>query len=151
MDGIRDASPSANLLLRPQSGCIGPAKSFRANRGGLGNDQPGRSTLRVILRLQDRRHMIVRLRAHPRERRHDDAVRKIEVPHPIWREKWLIRHLMNSWTGEAVKRCHDFADLFRLSEKRWVSAMSSDEKIRTMAGFPETSSSLSLLLACRID
>src|ERR1700688_1102599 len=97
MDSIRNTSPSADLLLRPQSWRIGPAKSFRANRGGLGDDQSGRSTLRVILRLQGRRHMIVRLRTHPSERRHDDAVRKIEVSHPIRREKWLIRHLMNSW------------------------------------------------------
>src|SRR6202051_2991497 len=99
MDGIRDASPSADLLLRPQSWRIGPAKSFRANRGGLGDDQSGRSTLRVILCLQRSGHMIMRLRAHPGERRHDDAVRKIEVSHPIWCEKWLIRHPMNSLHG----------------------------------------------------
>src|ERR1700745_1208564 len=96
MDGIRDASPSTDLLLRPQAGRIGPAKSFRANRGGLADDQSGRSTLRVILRLQARGHMIVRLRTHPGERGHDDAVREIEVSHPIWCEQWLIRHLVNS-------------------------------------------------------
>src|ERR1700732_1978162 len=90
MDGIRDASPSVDLLLRPQAWGIGPAKSFRANRGGLGDDQSGRSTLRVILRLQGRGHMIVRLRTHSSERRHDDAVRKIEVSHPIGCEKRLI-------------------------------------------------------------
>ena len=33
------------------------------------------------------------------ERGHDDAVGKIEVSHPIWREEWLIRHLMNSRMG----------------------------------------------------
>src|SRR6202030_1029277 len=95
MHGIRDTSPSADLLLRPEAGCIGPAKSFRANRGGLGDDQSGRSTLRVILCLQCRGHMIMRLCAHPGERRHDDAVRKIEVSHPIWCEKWLTPHHMN--------------------------------------------------------
>src|ERR1700722_17013666 len=99
VDGIRDTSPSADLLLRPEAGCIGPAKSFRTNRGGLGDDQSGRSTLRVILCLQRRGHMIMRLRAHPGEWRHDDAVRKIEVSHPIWCEKCLIRHHMNSLDG----------------------------------------------------
>src|SRR5258708_37887264 len=103
MNAIRDGSPSADLLLCPQSWCIGPAKSFRANRGSLGDDQSGRSTLRVILRLQGRGHMIMRLRTHPSERRHDDAVRKIEVSHPIWCEQWLIRHLTNSCMNEAVK------------------------------------------------
>src|ERR1700723_2532223 len=95
MDGIRDASPSADLLLRPQARRIRPVKSFRANRSGLRDDQSGRSTLRVILRLQGRGHMIMRLRAHPGERRHDDAVRKIEVSHPTWCEKWLTPHHMN--------------------------------------------------------
>src|SRR5258708_29064890 len=103
MDSIRDTSPSADLLLRPQSWRIGPAKSFRTNRSGLGDDQSGRSTLRVILRLQGRGHMIMRLRTHSGERRHDDAVRKIEVSHPIWCEEWLIRHHMNSCMGEAIK------------------------------------------------
>src|SRR5277367_4680512 len=90
MNGIRDAPPPADLLLCPQSWRIGPAKSLRANRGSLGDDQSGRSTLRVILRLQDRGHMIMRLCTHPGERRHDDAVRKIEVSYPIWCEQRLI-------------------------------------------------------------
>src|ERR1700751_1921572 len=96
MDGIRNTSPSTDLLLCPQSGRIGPAKSFRANRSGLGDDQSGRSTLRVILRLQGRGHMIMRSRTHRSERPHDEAVRKIELSHPIWCEQWLIRHLSNS-------------------------------------------------------
>src|ERR1700746_508905 len=90
MDGIRDTSPSADLLLCPQPWRIGPAKSFRADRSGLGDDQSGRSALRVILSLQGRGHMIVRLRAHPSERCHNDAIRKVEVSHPIWHEKRLI-------------------------------------------------------------
>src|ERR1700732_4458353 len=106
MHGIRDTSPSADLLLRPEARCISPAKSFRANRGGLGDDQSGRSTLRVILCLQCRGHMIMRLRAHPGERRHDDAVRKIEVSHPIWCEKRLIRHHINS-TDDEGHHCGD--------------------------------------------
>src|ERR1700746_1232293 len=97
MDGIRDASPSADLLRCPQARRIGPAKSFLANRGGFGDNQSSRSTLRIILRLQGRGHVIMRLRTHPGERRHDDAIRKIEVSHPIWCEKRLIRHHMNSW------------------------------------------------------
>src|ERR1700691_1961009 len=96
MDGIGDPSPSAHLFLRPQSWRISPAKSLRANRGGLGDDQSSRSTLCVILRLQGRGHMIVGLRTHPSERRHDDAVRKVEVSHSIWCEKWLIRYHVNS-------------------------------------------------------
>src|SRR5580698_3045148 len=96
MDGIRDAPPSADLVLRPEAWCIGPAKSFRANRGGFGDDQTSRSTLRVILRLQGRGNVITRLGTHPGERRHDDAVRKIEVSHWIWCEKRLIRHHLNS-------------------------------------------------------
>src|ERR1700683_1356391 len=96
MDGIRDTPPAADLLLRPESWRIGPAESFGANRGGLGDDQSGRSTLRVILHLQRRGHMIMRLRTHPSERGHDDAVRKIEVSHSIWYEKRLIRHHRNS-------------------------------------------------------
>src|SRR5580658_4242414 len=102
MDGIRDASPSADLLPRPKAWRISPAKSFRANRSGLRDDQSGRSTLRIILRLQGRGHMIMRLRTHPRERRHDDAVRKIEVSHLIWCEKWLIPHQRNPRMREAV-------------------------------------------------
>src|ERR1700722_952200 len=96
MDGIRDTSPSVDLLLRPEAGCMGPAKSLRANRGGLGDDQSSRSTLRVVLCLQGRGHVIMRLRTHPGERRHNDAVRKIKVSHPVWCEKWLIRHHINS-------------------------------------------------------
>src|ERR1700757_3394392 len=38
MDGIRDTSPSADLLPGPQARSIGPAKSFRADRGGFGDD-----------------------------------------------------------------------------------------------------------------
>src|ERR1700751_5747583 len=104
MDGIRNTTPSADLRLCPQPWRIGPAESFRADRSGLGDDQSSRSTLRVILRLQGRGHMIVRSRTHPSERRHDDAVRKIEASHPIWCEQWLIRHLTNScdrWTERA--------------------------------------------------
>src|ERR1700723_1332133 len=96
MDGIRDTPPSADLVLRPEAWCIGPAKSFRADRGGFGDDQSSRSALRVILRLQYRGHVIMRLRTHPGERRHDDAVRKIEVSHSIRCEKRLIRHHRNS-------------------------------------------------------
>src|SRR5580704_9670879 len=96
MDGIRDTSPSAGLLLRPEAWCIGPAKSFLANRSGFGDNQSGRSTLRIILRLQGCGYVIMRLSTHPSERRHDDAVRKIEVSHSIWCEKRLIRHHMNS-------------------------------------------------------
>src|SRR5882757_6433974 len=95
MDGIRDAPPSADLLLGPEAWRIGPAKSFRANRGGFGDDQSSRSALRIILRLQGRGHVIMRLRTHPGEWRHDDAVSKIEVSHPIWCEERLIRHHMN--------------------------------------------------------
>src|SRR6201998_903591 len=96
MDSIRDPSPAANMLLRPEAWCIGPAKSLRANRGGFGDDQSRRSTLRIILRLQGRGHVIMRLGTHPGERRHDDAVRKIEVSHSIWFEKRLIQHHSNS-------------------------------------------------------
>src|SRR5882672_12388069 len=96
MDGICDMSPSADLLVRPEAWCVGPAKSFRANCRGLGDDQSGRSTLRVVLCLQGRGHVIMRLGTHPGERRHNDAVRKIEVAHPIWCEKRLIRHYVNS-------------------------------------------------------
>jgi len=35
---------------------------------------------------------------HPGEGGHDDAVRKIELSHPLWSEQWLIRHLTNSCT-----------------------------------------------------
>src|SRR6266851_2695849 len=105
MYGIRDKSPSADLLLRPQAWRIGPPKPFGAYGGGLRDNQPGRSALRVILRLQRCRHMIVGLGAHPGERRHDDAVRKIEVSHSIWREKWLIRHHMNPYMG-GHPMCH---------------------------------------------
>ncbi len=38
----------------------------------------------------------MRLRTHPGERRHDDAVRKIDVSHSIRCEKRLIRHHRNS-------------------------------------------------------
>src|ERR1700733_12169282 len=92
MDGIRDAPPSTDLLLCPQSWRIGPAKPFRTNRGGFSDDQSSRSTLRVILRLQGRGHVIMRLRTHPGERRHDDAVRKIEGSHSLWCEQRLIGH-----------------------------------------------------------
>src|ERR1700741_85964 len=68
-------------------------------RGGLGDDQSSRSTLGVVLCLQGRGHVIMRLRTHAGEWRHDDPVRKIEVSHPIWCEKWLIRHHMSSLDG----------------------------------------------------
>src|SRR6202789_1980450 len=94
MNGIRDAPPSADLLRRPQARRIGPAESLRTNCGGLCDDQSSRSTLRIILRLQGRGYVIPRLRTHPGERRHDDAVRKIEVSHRIWKEKRPKRHHM---------------------------------------------------------
>src|ERR1700679_242891 len=112
MDGIRDASPSADLLLRPQTWRISPAESFRANRCGLRDDQSGRSTLGVILRLQASGHMIVGVGTHPSERRHDDAVRKIEVSHSIGCEKRLIRHHMNPWMCEAVSTAVLFWSVF---------------------------------------
>src|SRR5580692_5646901 len=102
MDGIRDASPSADLHLRPQSWRIGPAKSFRANCGGLGDDQSGRSSLRVVLRLQGCRHMILGLGAHPSQRRHDDTIRETKISHPIRGQEWLIRHPVNSSMGLAL-------------------------------------------------
>jgi hypothetical protein len=46
--------------------------------------------------------MIVGVSTHPGERCHDNAVRKIEVSHLIWFEKWLIPHHMNPCMGEAV-------------------------------------------------
>src|ERR1700733_14170022 len=106
MDGISDASPSTNLLRRPQAWRIGPSKSFWANRGGLADDQSGRSALCVVLRLQGSGHMIMRLRAHPGERGHDDAVRKIEVSNSIWCEKWLIRNFTKSFffLGRKMKK-----------------------------------------------
>src|SRR5579862_5649361 len=107
MDGFCDTSPSADLLVRPEAGCIGPAKSFPANRGRLGDDQSSRSTLRVVFCLQGRRHVIMRLRTHARERRHNDAVRKIEISHSIWCKKRLIRHYMNS--------CVELLRLFKTS------------------------------------
>src|SRR5580704_7343599 len=115
MDGIRDTSPSADLRLRPEAWGIGPAKSFRANRGGLGDDQSSRSTLRVILYLQCRGHMIMRLRTHPGERRHDNPVRKIEVSHPIGREKRLIRHRINS----CIDRLNVLRESLRLHRRVW--------------------------------
>src|SRR6202140_5307185 len=115
VDGIRDTSPSADLLLGPEAWCIGPAKSFRANRGGLGDDQSSRSTLRIILRLQGRGHVIMRLGTHPGERRHDDAVRKIEVSHSIWCEKRLIRRHMNS----CVERLNVLKRSARLHRPAW--------------------------------
>ena len=90
MDGICNAPPSADLFLCPQTWRICPSKSFRADCGGLGDDQSGRGSLRLILHLQTGRHMIIRLRAHPGERCHDDAIRKIETSHLIRRKKWLI-------------------------------------------------------------
>src|ERR1700761_213864 len=87
VNGIYDTSPSADLLLGPEAWCIGPAKSFRVNRGCLGDDQSSRSTLRIILSLQRRGYLVVRLCTHSGERRHDDAVGKVEFSHPIWREK----------------------------------------------------------------
>src|SRR5882724_2886566 len=118
MDGIRDTSPSADLLLRPEAGCIGPAKSLRANRGGLGDDQPSRSTLRVVLCLQGRGHVIMRLRTHPGERRHNDAVRKIEVSHSICCKKRLIRHHMNS----CIDRLHPLKRSRRLHREPPVTS-----------------------------
>jgi hypothetical protein len=47
--------------------------------------------------------------------------------------------------GERLKGDHDFADLFRALEKRWASAMSSNGKIRAMAGLTVLSSSLNRL------
>src|ERR1700723_3020669 len=81
MDGIRDASPSADLLLRPQTWRISPAESFWVNRCGHCDDQSGRGTLGVIVRLQASGHMIVVVGAHPSGTSHDDAVGKIEVSH----------------------------------------------------------------------
>src|SRR6202050_3419710 len=98
---IGDAPPPTNLFLTPQARRIRPTKSFGADRRGLGDNQSRRGALRIILCLQGRGHMIMRLRTHPGERRHDDAVRKIEVSHPIWCEKGLIPHQMNSCMGEA--------------------------------------------------
>ena len=49
MDGAGDEFPAFHLLVRPDAGRVGIAHSHGRDRGGLGNNQSGGSTLAVIL------------------------------------------------------------------------------------------------------
>src|SRR6202166_2910327 len=88
---IGDAPPSSNLFFTPQAWRIRPTKSFRADRCGLGDNQSRRSALRIILCLQNCRHVIVGIGPHPGERGHDYAIWKIEISHAVWSKKRLGR------------------------------------------------------------
>ncbi len=79
--GVGDPAPSQHLLRAPQARRIGPAEAIGADRGGFGDDKSGRSALGVIFGLQRGRHVIGLTGAHAGERRHDDAIRQIEVAH----------------------------------------------------------------------
>ncbi len=89
VNGIGDESPSADLLFAPETGCVGPSEAVGADSGGLGKDEAGGSSLDVVLRLKGGGYVIVRMGAHARQRRHDDAVAKAEISHAEGSEKRL--------------------------------------------------------------
>ena len=88
---IGDVSPSSDLFFAPEAGCVGPSEALGADCGGLGNDEAGAGSLDVVLRLERGWNVIVRVGAHSRKRRHDDAVAQAEISHAERSKKRLRR------------------------------------------------------------
>jgi hypothetical protein len=75
VDRIDDLAPTLDLLLGIDAGHAGAAKAGRDHRRSLGDDQAARrGALRVVLRIQRPRRERRFCRAHPRQRRHRQAV-----------------------------------------------------------------------------
>ena len=77
MDCIGDEAPALDLRLVPQAGRVRPAEPFAADAGGFRDDQAGIGALRIIFgheRIGNR----LAVGAGPRQRRHDDAVAKLD-------------------------------------------------------------------------
>jgi hypothetical protein len=77
MNGSRDRSPARNLFCRVDSGGVWVAMGISTNCRSLRDDETRRSALGVILGAHRGRH-IVGSGTHPRERRHNDLIRKLD-------------------------------------------------------------------------
>src|ERR1700722_14840820 len=77
MDGICDRSPASYLFCRANSRGMGVARGIIPDCRSFRDDATRRSALGVILGVQRGRH-IVGSGTHPRERRHNDSIPKLD-------------------------------------------------------------------------
>ena len=77
VDGVGHRLPALDLRLGPQAGRVRPAKAFLRDSGGFGDDQPRRGALAIIFAREFVGHE-TRAGAAARQRRHDDAVRRLD-------------------------------------------------------------------------
>lgn len=88
--------PCLDLFGRPDAGGSGPARTFLADAGRLGNDQSGAGALAVIIGFQfGDRHMHVAA-APAGQRRHENAVRRVDIADGDRVEKRMGSHSRNS-------------------------------------------------------
>ncbi len=79
VDSVRHDLPSIHLLRGMNARSRRVALPLLRHLRRLRDDEPRRSTLRVVRRVQLRRHVPRLPAAHAGERRHDDAVGEFEV------------------------------------------------------------------------
>ena len=77
--GIDDRLPALHLIARPDARRAGIADAHGLHRGRLGQDHARRRPLRVVLAHQAVRHAPRHGGAVARQRRHDDAVGKLQL------------------------------------------------------------------------
>ena len=101
--GVGDLPPAVDLLLRPDARSMGIPDPHRRHRGRLGNDHARAGALRVIGAHQRVRNPPRSARPVPRQRRHEDAVRKAKIADSDGLEKG--RHAVRSsrWLNRAPK------------------------------------------------
>ncbi|PAV66592.1 hypothetical protein WR25_17296 [Diploscapter pachys] len=79
MDSLHDRAPCLDLLVVPDARRQRIADCLRGDVGRLAYDDPRVSALRVIVGGEVGRNPVV-VRTAPRQRRHDNAVAKRQVP-----------------------------------------------------------------------
>ena len=104
--GVGDLPPAVDLLLRPDARSMGIPDPHRRHRGRLGNDHARTGALRVIGAHQSVRNPPRCARPVPRQRRHDDAVRKAKIADSDGLEKGRHAEGSSQWLNRARDRGH---------------------------------------------
>lgn len=94
MDSIGHCAPASDLLGRVEAGRVLITLSLLRNLRRLGDDESGAGPLRVIVRGEVARHE-TRAGTVPRQRCHDDAVRKCEAAKDVGAEQVRVGHCPN--------------------------------------------------------
>ena len=81
MHGARDRAPTFGLLFRPDARSVRISNPHWRDGGRLGDDQASRSPLQIVVPHQRIRNAS-QARPTTRQRRHDDAVRQLQLTEP---------------------------------------------------------------------